>query len=616
MKKIISDSNPQGGNESKKIDSIISENEIVLYSNVQLEDICSVNDKTDSLVPTIGINKVAELTGEIIQIPISDILISDIHIKLYESDQKRDKIEELKSSINDVGQLQPIVIAVFMGQNYLLDGRLRLIAMKELKFETISVIISPSVNDGDTLVNLVMQYHIHKDLTTQEKLKEIIEILQIGKSKPNKYIGIDKRREMVSKKLGRGYSRSKVIELARVIEYEMNNNFGFNISKSILEGKIQLTKGTELIKAITKTDYNPDLETERGVVAGFLSKHYDLEKTEKLMCDATEKEESKNDSGIKGLNEHAWNSENYEIRDGDIFNVDLSDLCLDLVFTSPPYMLQRVYGDNSKMEVGVEKDVDEYIKNLVDVFEKCYAQLSETGSMFININDTWRYGFSLNVIEKLVVEMEKRGIRKVQMIHWEKPNPKPNGNSAHRFINKFEYIIHFAKTQDYTWNKIGKTKTNLKVQKGCNEVGSKTKSYSLPDIISASSNLLNENMIRDIDGMTDFTNSIKNNPMVLKRVFEMGEDQHTATFNMLLPLIPMLSTLPTDRQAVVLDPFSGTSTTGETALALGHKFVGVELYEKNCKTSARILHEAEEKFKDINLMNELVESEAELKQVA
>jgi len=603
-----SDSNPQGGNESnKKIDSIISENEMVHYSNVQLEDICSVNDKTDCLVPTIGINRVTELTGEIIQIPISDILISDIHLKLYESDQKRDKIEELKSSINDVGQLQPIVIAVFMGQNYLLDGRLRLIAMKELKFETVAVIISPSVNDGDTLDNLVLQYHIRKDLNTQEKLNEIIEILQIGKSKPNKYIGIDKRREMVSKKLGRGYSRSKVIELTEILEHEMRSGFGHIFSTSILEGKMKVSDGLTIIQAVKELDYSEENEKESCILKSFSERKINVEKATDLIATFKKKKTPPID--------YPKHTASYEIRQGNIFDVDLTDQTFDAVFSSPPYALQRNYGESSN-EIGIENDIDAYIKNLVDVFEKAYKQLNDKGSIFVNLNDTWKDRFSLNIIEKFVVEMEKRGIRKVQMVQWEKPNPKPMGSNIHRFVNKFEAIIHFAKSPDYVWNKIGKKRKTLKIQAGCTEVGGKKNGYSIPEFITASYNLLSENMIEGIGGLEEYTTSIKNNPMTLRRKHVEGEEKHTATFNALLPLIPLLSTLPTDRQAVVLDPFSGTSTTGETALALGHKFVGVELYEKNCKTSARILHEAEDKFKGINLMYELVESEAELKQVA
>jgi hypothetical protein len=37
--------------------------------------------------------------------------------------------------------------------------------------------------------------------------------------------------------------------------------------------------------------------------------------------------------------------------------------------------------------------------------------------------------------------------------------------------------------------------------------------------------------------------------------------------------------LPTIRRGIVLDPFSGTGTTGEVTLKLGRHFIGIELYE-------------------------------------
>ena len=245
-----------------------------------------------------------------------------------------------------------------------------------------------------------------------------------------------------------------------------------------------------------------------------------------------------------------------------------------------------------------------------------YNRLSEKGSLFVNINDTWRDGFSLNVIEKFIVEMGNRGIRKIQVIAWEKKTAKPSNNQVKRLINKFEYVIHFAKNADYEWHSVGKPKKNLIVQKNCNEIGLKKRGYSLPNKISTLGNMLNENVLDGVEDFMHFGNIIKTNPNLLKRQFEEGEDPHTATFNMLLPLIPMLLTCPRDRQAVIGDVFAGTSTVGEVALAMGHNFVGVELYDKNCETSARVLAEALEDFKDVNLMDELFECELELSNAA
>lgn len=598
------DNFPLGG-ECPNSDKFIRKTELGHFSDL-LPNHNFKEVKTDTLIPELGIKGVTYQPGKVFNVPVKDIEISSKHLSVYNTEVKKMEIDLMKSSIKECGQLEPIVIMWYNGRWLLIDGVLRFLALMLLGYEFVKVIISPSAQDGDTFDNVFQHYHIRKELTVSEKLKQVIEDLQIGRREPNKYIGMDKRRQFVSKKLGKGFSGTNLKKLEKVIQFEMDNGFDMQISEGVLGHKVNITNAEKLINEVKESEYTPEYESKHVVIKGFIDQKYDLDEAIKNLYTATKKNKSKGENNTPKL--HSRKSENYEIREGDVFEVDLTNDSYDNVFSSPPYSLQREYGDSIK-EIGVEKDVDEYIQNLVDVFEKAYNQLNDTGSIFVNLNDTWKDGFSLNVIEKFVVEMEKRGIRKVQMVQWEKPNPKPQGSNVHRFVNKFEAIIHFAKTPDYTWNKIGKKKTNLKIQAGCSEVGAKKKGYSIPEFITASYNLLSENMIEGIDGLSEFTTSLKNNPMVLKRQFLEGEKKHTATFNVLLPLIPLMSTLPTDRQGVVFDPFAGTSSSGECALAIGHKFIGIELYDYNCETSARVLGESEEKFRDFNLMEELFEPE-------
>jgi DNA modification methylase len=51
-----------------------------------------------------------------------------------------------------------------------------------------------------------------------------------------------------------------------------------------------------------------------------------------------------------------------------------------------------------------------------------------------------------------------------------------------------------------------------------------------------------------------------------------------------------------DYKPLVFDPFLGGASCGRTALMMGYRFSGVELYEKNIETSRRILAESLQEF--------------------
>lgn len=61
---------------------------------------------------------------------------------------------------------------------------------------------------------------------------------------------------------------------------------------------------------------------------------------------------------------------------------------IDCVVTSPPYFGLRRYTDSDK-EIGREQTPTEYIDNLVEVFQEVYRVLKPTGTVWVNIGDTY-----------------------------------------------------------------------------------------------------------------------------------------------------------------------------------------------------------------------------------
>jgi DNA modification methylase len=336
-------------------------------------------------------------------------------------------------------------------------------------------------------------------------------------------------------------------------------------------------------------NFNEDNEKESRIIERFIKGDYNAEKAVKLMEKFDEKK-SENHTVIKL---HPVDKKNFTIIKGNIEEIELpEDLEIDTSFTSPPYYQLIKYG-NDPNELGWEKTPDLYIKRLADILMKVYHRLKPTGSMFVNLGETYQNGECLGITDSLVVELRKRGVRYVDRLIWRKVSNKPNGNKIKRLTQGYETILHFSKTKDYYFERFRiKSSKKLKVSRGCKEKGSDKKSFHIPNNYDQFRNLLSEDEVTNII-------SVQINKNRTKHI--EGEEEHPATFSSNLPVIPLLIATPKNRDAVVFDPFMGSGSCGVTALLLGFKFVGVELYDKNIQTATRILSESQEAFDEDSL---------------
>ena len=69
---------------------------------------------------------------------------------------------------------------------------------------------------------------------------------------------------------------------------------------------------------------------------------------------------------------------------------DMPDESVDCCVTSPPYWGLRQYGDEKK-QLGMENTPEEFVENLVIVFREVRRVLKPTGSLWLNLGDTY-YG--------------------------------------------------------------------------------------------------------------------------------------------------------------------------------------------------------------------------------
>lgn len=245
-----------------------------------------------------------------------------------------------------------------------------------------------------------------------------------------------------------------------------------------------------------------------------------------------------------------------------IFNSSCEDLyhlldkTVQLIVCSPPYFQARVY-KNGENELGRENTPDEFINNLVKLFDDAKRVLKDEGSMYVNINDTCRDGAYQAVPQRFVVEMIKRGWILNDEIIWTKTNPKYS--PGNRSVRSHEYIFHFVKSKNFYYN-----------DSWLEEIKDESNSFSY-----GTNNLFP----KLISGMDFRDGVVKTNVATTQLLRKKCEEKgfylnHTAVFPEVIPMIPILSTTrPGD---IVLDLFNGTGTTGEVSVKLDRNYVGYE----------------------------------------
>ncbi|MCP3880853.1 MAG: site-specific DNA-methyltransferase [Sulfitobacter sp.] len=134
---------------------------------------------------------------------------------------------------------------------------------------------------------------------------------------------------------------------------------------------------------------------------------------------------------------------------------------VDCVITSPPYHLLRRY-DAGEDELGTEIDVATYVDRLVGVCDELARVLSPTGSLFLNLGDSFsrgpRYGAPAKSLllapERVLVRLIEHGWRLRSKVVWAKPNPMPN-SVTDRFSTAWEPLYFLVRAERYYFDRAG-----------------------------------------------------------------------------------------------------------------------------------------------------------------
>ena len=137
---------------------------------------------------------------------------------------------------------------------------------------------------------------------------------------------------------------------------------------------------------------------------------------------------------------------------GDARRIPIEDGVVDLIVTSPPYWQKRDYGHEG--QIGLEATPKEFVENLMDGMREWRRVLKPSGSIFLNIGDTYFNRSLAGVPGRLEAAAADDGWILRNRIIWAKEAGMPDP-AKNRLANRHEYIFHWTKSQNYYYDLVG-----------------------------------------------------------------------------------------------------------------------------------------------------------------
>lgn len=256
----------------------------------------------------------------------------------------------------------------------------------------------------------------------------------------------------------------------------------------------------------------------------------------------------------------------------------LKDKSVDCIVTSPPYWQLRDYGVLGQL--GLEDTVEEYIEKLIEIFNECWRVLKDTGTVFVNMGDTYsnskyisiRRKSRMMIPEKIAIIMIEKGWILRNEIIWHKPNVVPEAVQD-RFTNDFEKIYFFTKNEKYFFEKQYEAfaeKTLTAFKDGIMPTGKKK-------MLGAGESRTG---MREVNKpwKAVYNEKGRNMRTVWKIATKGISEAHFATFPEELVRRCILAGCP--ENGIVLDPFLGSGTTLKVAKQLNRSGIGIELNQE------------------------------------
>lgn len=290
----------------------------------------------------------------------------------------------------------------------------------------------------------------------------------------------------------------------------------------------------------------------------------------------------------------------------------LPDCSVQTVVTSPPYFGLRDYGHDD--QIGLEQTPQAFIEELCKVFDEVWRVLKDDGTIWVNLGDSYaafrdskaspdtlrngdgtavgqaanrnpanlraaglKHKDLIGIPWRFALSMQERGWYLRSDIIWHKPNPMPE-SVTDRPTKSHEYIFLLTKSAKYYYD----------------HDAIKENATTEPTIRDRSKENYQQSFTggRFSDGARQFGSDDmrKNKRSVWTIATKPYKEAHFATYPP--ELIEPCILAGSKEGDIVLDPFSGSGTTGEVALQRGRNYIGLELNPEYAKLSEKRLTEA------------------------
>jgi DNA modification methylase len=272
-------------------------------------------------------------------------------------------------------------------------------------------------------------------------------------------------------------------------------------------------------------------------------------------------------------------------------------------------------------QIGLEVSPEDYVEQICLVFDEVWRVLKDDGTLWLNLGDTYvgsgskgslvdpkqpegRNGQALALNNKVLglkpkdmigipwrvaLALQSRGWYLRQDIIWAKPNPMPEPVTD-RCTKSHEYIFLMSKSPKYYFDNksIAEPTVFEGGGKGIRFGGNKYGDSDDPKHATKSGNVYQGSDTRN-----------KRDVWVVAP--SRYKEAHFATYppELILPCV-LAGSKPDD---LVLDPFSGSGTTGVVAMAHGRDYLGLELNPEYALMSEKRLTDACGMFGEVEVQN-------------